>query len=271
MKAWAATAALVAFFAVGGWYFWHGDTPTNPTATPTPVTVPNVAVQAATDARVNGAPDATRIMLVGNSLAYELAPAFKALPGANTFDAAVVACAFPPSVTATYRNPATRAEIAERPCHPSGESAELEAFRPKIVLWLVSDPPEPWSSNGKALHACSQPYDSIYESSLEHEITRLRSTGASVVLTTEAYVRFVVPGGGLGAASLPDRTVDCNNRLRRAVATKTHSTIVDLFGYTCPNGECIVRTNGVTLRPDGLHYSGAGGTLAARWIFDQIR
>jgi hypothetical protein len=270
VKAWAATAALVAFFTVGGWYAWHGDSPAAPTQAAAPAVVASIEVQAATNARVQGAPGATRIMLVGNSVAYELAPAFKALPNVNAFDAAVVACAFPPSITATYQNPVTHAEIAERPCHPSGETALLAAFRPKVVVWLVSDPPEPWSAHGQVLHACTDSYDSIYTSALQREIARLRGGGASVVITTEAYVRFVVPGGGLGAAALPDRTVDCNNRLRRAVAVRTHSRIVDLFGYTCPQGKCVVRKDGVILRPDGLHYSGAGGALVARWIVDQI-
>ena len=84
------------------------------------------------------------------------------------------------------------------------------------------------------------------------------------MITTEAYARY------FGAARA-DWSTDCNNRLRRAVAAETGARIVDLFGYTCPNGKCRNRVDGVVLRPDGQHYDGPGAEIVARWMMSQVR
>jgi hypothetical protein len=67
-----------------------------------------------------------------------------------------------------------------------------------------------------------------------------------------------------------DRAVDCDNRLRREVAAETGTRLVDLFAYICPGGHCRVTQNGVTLRPDHLHYDGPGGKIVANWLIDQV-
>jgi hypothetical protein len=164
----------------------------------------------------------------------------------------------------------TNEQFVVRPCHPAVELGEANAFGPDIVLWVVSDPPEPWHYKGQTLHACSQPYNTIYKRALTAEIDRMKRTKAQVLLTTEAYVRFTHPGNGMGALELPDRTVDCNNQLRRAVAAQQHLRIVDLFGWTCPHGKCVTKVDGTVLRPDGEHYTDAGATIAAQWILAQI-
>ena len=68
-----------------------------------------------------------------------------------------------------------------------------------------------------------------------------------------------------------DDAFDCNNRLRRKVAAATSAQLVDLFSYICRNGKCRGKQDGVTLRPDGLHYSGRGGEIIAQWLIDQVR
>ncbi len=216
---------------------------------------------------------ARRIMLVGNSVAYDLGTLFEQIhahPPLAVFDAAIPACNFPPLLTATYENPFTRQVYQLTPCHPSWEADTVRAFHPRIVFWIVSDAPEPWLYQGRRVNSCAQPYDSLYEQSLRNEIASLRANGATVVITTEAYVRFVNPGGGLGATALSDATVDCNNQLRRTVAAETGTKIVDLFTYICPDGKCRVKQDGETLRPDGLHYQGPGGLIVARWLMSQV-
>ena len=239
-------------------------------ATAAPVVVSNESVRAATDARVDGAPGLPRLMLIGNSVATTLTPGFRASRRVTVFNAAVIGCAFPPTIAAAYRNPLTHETVVDRPCHPSGEAAELAAFRPNVVLWVVSDLPGPFSYQGRTLQACSPQYDAVYKRALSLEIARMQRGRAKVVITTEAYVRFTTPGDGVGALALPDRTVDCNNALRRAVAAATHAQVVDLFAWTCPGGTCPVRRKGVVLRPGGLHYSGPGGDATAKWILSQI-
>ena len=52
---------------------------------------------------------------------------------------------------------------------------------------------------------------------------------------------------------------------------KLNAQFVDLFSYVCPQGKCREQQDGVTLRPDGVHYTGAGANIVARWLIDQAR
>jgi hypothetical protein len=96
-------------------------------------------------------------------------------------------------------------------------------------------------------------------------ITRLqaRAGGAPVVVATAAYGRYY--------AHSPDRETDCDNRLRREVAAATGAQLVDLAEYICPDHQCRTEQDGVTLRPDRLHYEGAGARIVAQWLFDQVK
>lgn len=260
--------ALAAVFVAGGIYAARSGGAPNAGTTPAKVTSRSVRLAAQT--RVNGVPGFPRLMLAGNSIALFLTPGFQATGGLTVFDGAILGCAFPPNVSAYYRNLATHTLAVSSPCHPAGEVDELAAFRPRLVVWAVSDAPEPWSYEGRTLHACSSTYDALYTSALRAEITRLGQHGAQVVISTEAYARFTEPGEGVGAVAVPDRTTDCNNALRRQVAAQMHVALVDLFGYTCPHGHCLIRRDGVVLRPDGVHYSGAGAEQVAWWILGQV-
>jgi hypothetical protein len=132
------------------------------------------------------------------------------------------------------------------------------------VFWLVSDLDNRLLRyHGRVVRPCEEPYGSIYERSLRQEVANLGATGAKVVLATEAYKRSV--------GKHDDRNVDCSNRIRRKVASETGAQLVDLFRYICPHGQCREKQNGVTLRPDGLHYTGRGGEIVARWLIDQAR
>jgi hypothetical protein len=132
------------------------------------------------------------------------------------------------------------------------------------VIWIVGDAASGGLRyHGRAVGSCAEPYDSLYLRSLRHEVAVLGSHDAKVVITTEAYARIF-------GATDADRATDCNNRLRREVASQTGAQLVDLFGYICPHRQCRTEQNGVTLRPDGQHYEGRGGRLVAKWLIDQI-
>ncbi|HEY5014017.1 MAG TPA: hypothetical protein VIK61_15135, partial [Acidimicrobiia bacterium] len=179
-------------------------------------------------------------------------------------DAGIPACGFPPLITATWLPQSSGASVPLTPCHPSWETVTVHDFHPDLVFWIVVDAPEPWHYQGRRLKPCEEPYDSLYQQSLRNEIARLGASGTTVVVTTQAYDRFF-------RDAVPDRTVDCNNRLRREVAAETGARLVDLFNFVCPKGRCRVKQSGATLRPDGLHYEGPGGDIVAKWLIDQAR
>ena len=70
-----------------------------------------------------------------------------------------------------------------------------------------------------------------------------------------------------------DAEMDCTNRDYRAAVTAAapNARIVDLHSFVCPTGpDCVEEVNGVSLRPDGLHYEGPGADIVARWLLTQI-
>jgi hypothetical protein len=233
----------------------------SPVATP-----PKLPTLAAAKAYAAAPAGSRRILLVGNSVAYALGPSFHKVrsdPPLSVFNAGLPACMFPPNVTAPPVV-AGGQRLERAPCHEPWEADVVKAFRPDVVLWLVSDAANSGLKyQGRSVRACGEPFDSIYKQSLRREIAALRSHGATVVITTEAYPRYI--GADL------DRPTDCDNRLRREVAAETGTQLIDLAGYICPDGRCRVKQDGVTLRPDGQHYYGPGGDIVATWLVQQLR
>jgi peptidoglycan/LPS O-acetylase OafA/YrhL len=223
---------------------------------------------AAVVARQDAAPGAQRIMIVGNSVAALLGPGFQRLranPPLAVFNAAVLGCIFPPEI---LRPPASieGVQVDLVPCHPSWEAGAVKAFRPNLVFWIMPTRGSIGGTyRGHRMEGCASPgFDSLFERSLRREITRLGAYGAKVVVTTAAYSRRI------GVINDPAED-DCENQLRRVVAKASGAELVDLFSFVCPHGQCRVKVNGVTLRPDGLHYEGPGAELVARWLLDQVR
>jgi SGNH domain (fused to AT3 domains) len=225
------------------------------------------ALAAATRERRSAPPGSQRVMVVGNSVADSLAEAFSGIvtdPRLVVLNAALDGCIFPPPVKAppliTPHGP-----LDWPPCHPAWEAGVVERFRPTVVFWVVSDlVNRGLSARGRTVSPCTAPFDALYRQSLRDEVARLGAAGARVVITTEAY------DGRSSATKDDDRAVDCDNAIRRRVAAQTHSQLIDLFGYICPGGHCVVTQDGVTLRPDGVHYTGPGGATVAQWLLSQL-
>src|SRR5207249_3934355 len=150
-------------------------------------------ILAAALARQEAPPGARRVMLVGNSLAYLLGPAFQHIrtdPPLAVFNAGIPACTFPPDITAPPV--VARGERVDRaPCHPGWEAEVLKRFRPAVVFWVVSDGASgSVRYHGRSVKSCEEPYESNYQQSLRKEIASLRAFGAKVVITTQAYTRY---------------------------------------------------------------------------------
>ena len=208
-----------------------------------------------------------RVMTVGDSVAHSLGKAFPKIntdPPLAVFNAGITGCAFLPGVTRARYHNSLGATMTQRefPCNPPWEADAIEAFKPDVVLWIVNNPFDAMYANGRWLETCSDEYAAIYQRSLIEELAILGVGGAKVVMTTEVYPRYLF--------AAEDGPTDCENRLRRVVVARTGVQLIDLQGFVCPDGECLEKKNGVTLRIDGEHYEGAGGKLVAEWLYDQI-
>jgi hypothetical protein len=214
------------------------------------------------------------VLIVGNSVAFYLGEeGFKPIsrsykPPLNVLDVSVVGCTFPPEVTTKLTLGLPDGQVFPAPaCDPDWEAGVVQRYRPKVVLWIVSDASGTGGTyRGQRVRPCSQPFDSLYQQRLKQEVAILGASGARVVLTTAAYARYL----NLYSA-VSDRSVDCENQLVRAVAASTGAQLVDIGNYICPLHHCRVKQNGVTLRPDGLHFEGRSARIVARWLIDQVK
>jgi peptidoglycan/LPS O-acetylase OafA/YrhL len=212
-------------------------------------------------------PGVHRIMLVGNSVGWFLGRELEQSgtdPSAVTLNAAFPSCVFPSGIT-QYRRMYEGNLVVQNtvPCD-SQWNVDLRLFRPDVVLWVVSPSTDEAFYDGRWTSLCTPEYDRRYRADLVRGVEGLGATGAKVVLTTAAYTRFGFPD------ARKDGLIDCDNQIRREVARETGAQLVDLFAYTCPDRACIDKIDGVTMRPDGLHYEGRSARIVDRWILGQL-
>ena len=110
--------------------------------------------------------------------------------------------------------------------------------------------------------------DSSWQASYERRIfalTRSMGTNAGrIVLTRVPY-----PIKGWRYGNIPAR-VDCFNTMLASTARKYGFQVLDLMSYLCPTPECLVESQGKPIRPDGLHFDGAGAEETARWVLGEL-
>jgi peptidoglycan/LPS O-acetylase OafA/YrhL len=224
-------------------------------------------LRAATQAFATAPPDATRVLVVGDSVAHSLGVGMQHLsvsPPVVAFNGAVQGCVFPDNVKRIrHRNAEGHLYTFNTyTCDPAWQAGVIERFRPQIILWIVDNPAAAVVSGGHWVSTCSDEFASLYERALRAEIAKFAAHGAKVVMTTEVYPRYLFAND--------DPATDCYNAVHRKVAAATRTQLVDLNAYICPGGVCRTQENGIVLREDGEHYDGAGGRLVSRWILKQI-
>ena len=228
------------------------------------------ALRKATRAAKGARKGSTRVMIVGNSIGQYLALyGFDKIkddvrPRLTVLDATVPGCYFPPQLQGVVFKAKDGSTVPLLPCAQPWEAPVVRRFKPDVVFWLVGVFGILNASyRGRPARACGEPYDLLYRRSLTREVGVLGATGARVIIATGGYPR-------LPDVANRDRLVDCENRVRRSVAAATKADLVDLGAYTCPDRQCPAQRDGVTLRPDGFHYQGAGARVVARWLMDQV-
>ena len=153
---------------------------------------------------------------------------------------------------------------AGRRARPSWRSA-VERFRPDIVLFVFSGAGQREAQlGGSWVHPATAPSTGTSPEASAQAITTLSARGAKVVITTAAYSRTF----GTRTATIDTSTATTGSVARSPPATG--APLIDLFQRTCPNGVCPKYENGVKLRPDGLHYEGAGAQVIAEWLVGQL-
>jgi peptidoglycan/LPS O-acetylase OafA/YrhL len=215
-------------------------------------------------ARAAARPDARRVMIVGNSLGYLLGVGMKHAGAANgtvVFNDAVVGCVFPHGDSRPLRGE----RVQEHPRCDGNWDRAVRRFRPDVVFLVQQCCASEYRIDGAWLEPCSGPYATRYATELEVAARRLTRTGARLVVATAPYTpqEEVDPGYR--------HSLDCSNRLLVHTARALDLQVADVNRWLCPQGpRCRTEQDGVTLRPDHVHFEGPGAVLVSKWLLDQV-
>jgi hypothetical protein len=105
----------------------------------------------------------------------------------------------------------------------------------------------------------------VYRARLESLLDDVERHSKHVVI---ALVPYAV--GRWRSKGLLER-VDCFDALLAEIAKARNLPTVDLKTYVCPTQDCKITENGEPIRPDGLHFDGAGAEETARFTLREIR
>jgi peptidoglycan/LPS O-acetylase OafA/YrhL len=219
------------------------------------------------------APDATahpRLLVVGDSGAAFLGEGLArvgAARGVDVRNAGTVSCGI---ITDGGRLRLDGGGYLEDPSWcgdwPSRWRMELAAQHPDVALLVIG-----WPGLGDRevagawRHPCDPAFDAAYASDVGHALAILTAGARHVVLADSPYL--ALPVVQRDAA----RRVDCLNATYRREARVAGATILPLREWLCASqARCTLEQDGVTLRPDGIHFRDAGADIAARWAMPKL-
>ncbi len=108
-------------------------------------------------------------------------------------------------------------------------------------------------------NACNPAWNAAFEKGLMERLRDLKSTKSTLWMATVPY-----PLGPYDNAKFRAR-VDCINPLVRNVVSAIGGIrVLDLAEIQCPKGECLRTFEGHSIRPDGVHYDLEGAKAIAR-------
>jgi peptidoglycan/LPS O-acetylase OafA/YrhL/lysophospholipase L1-like esterase len=153
-------------------------------------------------------------------------------------------------------------------------SRYVEEFDPDVVLLMVGS----WEVfdrriDGRRLRFATPEHDAYLTGLLQEAVDRLSARGARVVVATQPVpVSEPDPGRPREWWDKPADRFDHLNALLRslAAANPTTTQLIDLAARVCPTAPCPKKIDGVTPRPDGVHYGAAGGRWVAEWLTPQL-
>lgn len=209
----------------------------------------------------------TRILLLGDSLARDITPTFTEEASQRDMvvsASSLVGCGLGGNVVsdngADWLTP-----VAVERCDEwrAGQSNLVSRTGADVVIVFRQASRAP----REGLDWCDSEYLDWYANALNDEITGLSATGATVVIIGLAYPRY----GGTTTPTADDR-VDCLNPvIEKVVESRDDAVMSRLDRWVCPSRDnCIAKLDGVLLRTDGMHFEGQGGTIASRWLLDEM-
>jgi len=244
---------------------------------PTPASFDPAARPPPSVSAAGAAEDMTKVLLVGDSVAYTLGVGFEGDVAAENdllvWNQAVLFCELVPG---PHRENGEVRPASDTCVNWEAEwRRAVELFEPDVSLlqigaWEIFDR----EIDGEWVTFGTPEYDAVLVPTLQRIVAALSSQGATVVLVTTP--NFERDDGTVTEWTQNDtRRTDHFNRLLRDLAAANPSTVhlIDLGGYLCPDNQCRDEIDGVVMRPDGLHFGkdGRDAQVVARWLSPQLR
>lgn len=224
-----------------------------------------------------------RLLVIGDSVALKLAPHFRARQSELGFSVRTHGGAGCGIMEAPQIRSWALQRVVDvgRSCAKVRERwwRDLRTFEPSAVLIV-----DGWAGlgaklvDGQWLSACDSAFRRSLTGALSRAVEALQRVDVAAVIATAppAIVEDLgsarsVSGDWSALTRQTQEAAACQNAVRREVAARTGARIVDLAEQICPAGHCRRKEAGVLLSPDGLHYTGPGADIVARWLLGEVR
>jgi peptidoglycan/LPS O-acetylase OafA/YrhL len=218
------------------------------------------------------APATARVMFIGDSVAKTLADGLPDGNGVDVVNEGILGCGLTTGGPYRYFG-GQYADLPQCADWPRTWAAALARDRPDLVALLVGR----WECmdrrhDGSWMHLGEPAYDAYVGAQLDRAIGVMSVGGTRVALLTAPYYkRGERPDGGRFPEDDPAR-VDRFNEIVRAVAARHPGVRVIEFGARlAPQGTFTKHIDGVLVRYDGVHVSGAGARMVAPWLYPRLR
>ena len=235
-------------------------------------------LEEATDTDDVNAAAPVRVMVVGDSLAQNLATgliANEAATGIQVHDASVPGCPIVHSKRIRHGSgavidfPAGCVDVLDS----WGE--HIERFRPDVVVVQggVGELPDSTTEHDPAFRAVGDvTYDAFVLAELQERVDVLRRRDATIVWTNAPCVDASRHYAGLPPATLHARLARFNRIVGDDLAATRPIIVADLHRRLCPTGTFEPDVEGVVAgRPDGVHLADvAAANLAREWLIPMI-
>lgn len=249
--------------------------PDRPPPTLPPTTAAPVEDEAVEDVEPVPFPTPTRVMVVGDSIAWSLGNGFldwgEQSGAAEVWNAGQIGCG-----VATGGDPV----LHQNPCEDFRTLLPpiISQFRPDVAMmmtgaWDVGDRTFPGRDDP------SSPGDPEFDRWMLDEyqavVDVLTAEGAVVAWLTAPCIEETDRAGPFAGTSVfeDERTTHLNEVIipQLAADNRDRMRVVDVHGEICPGGEYAADLYGVSgARPDGLHFSDDGGLAVSRWLGPQL-
>ena len=207
-----------------------------------------------------------RILVLGDSVANKLGWALRYRQdelGVFVAERGVGNCSIFPE-SGTILNGKEEGNTTTNSCTTSWLT-DVETLKPDLTFIVLGGGFFTRARVGKAWRkACETGWDQAYEARLSTLIETIRPHSRKVAVALVPY-----PMGRWRTPTVLDR-VDCFNVSLRRTAMAQNVPLVDLMSQVCPTRDCNLLSNNAPIRPDGLHFDGAGAEETARYTLRAI-